>query len=324
MGDYIYMQGTAQIKPSYIKPLQKFFNSRHDDADYELNWASLEDVWPDLSVYSAFYVLKNGRSSGVPFSMPNPTGWPNSFDELREDEGGSGYGTGECELSDDGLLLFKCSDRNRYNVYEAFVSLLPVFATDWRVQIDFREWFYALPEDEDGGIKTYAPDSATMDEALDIVCTQHKKMLKEALRDKAKRVVESFAEEDIRKMAESLGIDLATLDQVVPAEAVLRYTQLMQQPKFSFSPEFEQTLRDKLTAAFDLNLAFTTLEPESSNTTPFKSRPYVQEPRTTPLTSTKLGHFDTIIERIEAVKLFNRGKKGVRQIKRKQRRSMAN
>lgn len=317
MGDYIYMQGTAQIKPSDIKVLQKFFNSRHEGADYELNWADLEAARPDLRTFSAFYVLKHGRSQGIPFSMPNPTGWPDSFDDLPEDPG-SPFGLGECELSDEGLLKFKCSDRNRKNVIEAFISLLPVFSINWLVHVDYREWFMAPPEDRAAGIKVYVQGSATMDEALDTCCDNHQDMLKEELQGEAKRIVGDFTPEDLRKIAESLGLSPDIFD--TPAETVHHYTQLMQRPKFAFNPEFESALREKLIAAFGLTQKYT--EANDPDVKLFsRSKPYVPDARTQPLTSS-IGRYDSVLDHITHLKLFARGKKGVRQVKRKQRRAM--
>jgi len=321
MGDYIYMQGTAKIRPMHRKVLQKFFNSRHDDADYELNWPKLVEDDPTIIVYSGYKVLKMAHGMGaesIPFGMSNPTGWPDSFDELPREEGDE-YGIGECELDDEGNLTFKCSSRNRNRVMEAFISLVFYWAEDYKIEMDTREWAFDMFGGQDH-VAVYTPgNEAGFDAIMEIVGNQLQEMERKA---ELWRLAPITVDE--KEKLRALGLSesfLASLDG--PSKNIV---DVPSEP--NLSTEWSKLVNKKL-EQMGIPLELFT----SSNPRPHESfadyvvrlgmtRVYKPDERVQSLNSPKLGQWNSTLEHIEAHKRFARGKKGVRQVRRKQRRAM--
>lgn len=313
MGDYVYMQGKAKIQQGYIKNLQAFFNSRHDDPDYELNWPKLVEVEPTLRVYNGYKLLAMCHGMGsenIPFGMSNPTNWP--FDDLVDE-------MGELELDDEGNLTFKCSSRNRNFVLEAFVSLVFMWSSDYEIQYDTHEWAYTLGNRDDY-TKTYVPgDSEGFDKIMETVATTLEEMERKAELWKLAPITD-----DEKQTMRSLGISEAFLESLDgPSRNIV---DVPSEP--SMVAEWSRLVNTKL-EQMGIPLELFT----SSNPRPHESfaeyvvrlgttRVYNPDARTQSLNSPKVGQFETLLDHINAHKLFARGKKGIRQVKRKQRRAM--
>lgn len=321
MGDYVYVQGKAKIDPTYVKHLQAFFNSRHDDPDYELNWPKLLESEPTLRLYHGYKILASQYGKGserIPFSMPNPTGWPDSFDELPKIEGDQ-YGTGELELDDEGNLTFKCSSRNRNAVVEAFISLIFMWSRDYEIKYDTSEWALMVLDRGDF-IKTFVPgDEAGFDHIMDKVGETWIEMERKAELWK----LAPLTEEEKQK-ALDMGISKTFLEGLDgPCQDLVDVPSQVDQVE-----AWSKLVYDKLATMGIPKELFTASTPRGTETFPEyivrlgMTRLHKPDDRVQSLNSTKLGQFDSQLERIKALKLFARGKKGVRQVKRKQRRAM--
>lgn len=313
MGDYVYMQGRAKIEPTYVKQLQAFFNSRHDDPDYELNWPKLIETEPTLRLYNGYKLLVMCHGMGserIPFSMANPTGWP--FDDLVDERG-------ELELDDEGNLTFKCSTRNRNSVLEAFVSLIFMWSRDYEIQYDTSEWAYVIGNREDY-TKTYVPgDEAGFDQIMNRVAETLAEMERKAELWKLAPITT-----DEKQKMRALGISEAFLESIDgPSKNII---DVPREP--ALATEWSRLVNDKL-ATMGIPLELFT----SSSPRPHESfaeyvvrlgmiRLHEPDTRTQSLTSPKVWQYDSMLDHINALKLFARGKKGVRQVKRKQRRAM--
>lgn len=320
MGDYIYMQGRAKIRPLHREHLKKFFATAEDGPDYELNWPLLEEIDPTIRVYSGWKLLclKYGTGSErIPHGMSNPTGWPDSFDELPIDEGQE-YGHGELNLDADGNLTFKGSGRNRDHVMEAFISLVFYWSDDYEIKLDTREWAFDMFTGDH--IATYTRDNEDgFDSIMDVVAETLDKLERE--RD-LKALAPLTAEERQRML--DVGISPAFLNGL--NKPCRELTDVPQEP--ALVDAWSALVNEKL-AQMGISLEFFT---ESS---PRPADSFVehivrlgmqkrQPPRqkAESLNSPKVWRYDSPLDHINDLKLFARGKKGVRQVNRKQRRKM--
>lgn len=321
MGDYVYVQGRAKIDPTYVKHLQAFFNSRHEHPDHELDWPKLVESERTLRLFNGYKLLVAQHGSGserIPFSMPNPTGWPSSFDDLPQAEGGE-YGTGELELDDEGNLTFKCSTRNRQSVVEAFISLIFMWSRDYEIKYDTSEWAYVVG-DRDTYTKTYVPgDEVGFDQIMNRVTETWDEMQRKAELWK----LAPLTQEEKQK-ALDMGISKTFLEGLEgPCQNLTDVPSKADQVA-----AWSKLVHEKLASMGIPKELFTASTPRGTET----FAEYVvrlgmikiakPDPRTAPLNATKLGQYDSIVDHIGALKLYARGKKGVRQVKRKQRRVM--
>ena len=319
MGDYIYMQGRAKIRPLHREHLKKFFATAKEGPDYELNWPKLEDIDPTIRVYNGWKLLalKHGEGSeNIPHSMFNPTGWPDSFDALPIEEGQT-YGHGELKLDDEGWLTFKCSSRNRDHVMEAFISLVFYWSDDYEIQLDTREWAFDMFTGDH--IATYTRDDEDgFDHIMDLVAETLDKLERES-----DLQVHAQLTEGERQRMLNIGISSAFLDGLnkpsrdlkdVPQDPVLVY---------AWSALVKEKL-EQVGIPFEL-FAETNPRPADSfieHIVRLGMQKRVPPRQPAEPSNNPMGRFTSILDHINAVKRFNRGKLGVRQIKRKQRRAM--
>lgn len=312
MGDYVYMQGTAKIRPEYVKPLQKFFATADEGPDYELDWAAFKQVEITLPLYSGYYLLEHCNAGRIPHGMPNPTGWPDHFDDIVDEQG-------VLELSDDGQLAFKCSDRNRNYVMEAFISLVFLWADDYDIRVDRSELSMGFTRGEEH-TTIYTPDNTqAVDALLDQVGARHRELLRKAELWKLAPITDTE-----KQQMRNLGISEAFLESLDgPSQNVV---DVPNEPQLVAT--WSKLVNDKL-AQMGIPLELFT----SSNPRPHESfaeyvvrlgmtRVAPTDPRVQSLESPKLGQWNSLLEHIQAHKLFARGKMGVRQVNRKQRRKM--
>ncbi len=311
MGDYAYMQGTAKIRAKSIKPLQAFFNTRHDDPEFDLVWSKLEEYFPEMRVYAAYNILKNGRSTRIPFGMPNPSGWPSDFDELQ-------FETGELELTDEGRLTFKCSNRNHDSVMQAFIALLPVFATSWRVEYNDNEFRLGYSQGDSTVYSSTAKDKEALEHLIGMLCERADEMERSAA---------------LWRLAPLTADELITLREIGISETFINgldgpSAQLKDVPtEPTHVKAWSALVRAKLDAMGIPMSLFTQSAPRGSESfAEFAVRLGMQNPTVpTPKEEEELGPqleiYTSTLEHIAAYKLRSRGKKGYNQLTRKSRRN---
>lgn len=318
MGDYIYMQGRAKIRPLHREHLKKFFATAEEGPDYELDWPKLEYIDPTIVLYSGWKLLalKYGTGSErVPNGMSNPTGWPDSFDALPIEEGQK-YGHGELNLDDDGNLTFKCSGRNHDHVMEAFISLVFYWSDDYEIKLDTREW--AFDQFTGDHITTYTRDNEDgFDQIMDVVAETLDKLERKAelwrlaplTQDEMERLRTIGISDTFINGLNKPSRELADVPQ--GPHQIDVWSELVHQKlaQMGISPELFSESSPRPADSFVEHIVRLGMQKRQPPRQPAES---LNKP---------IAH-TSILDHINAVKRFNRGKLGVRQIKRKQRRKM--
>lgn len=319
MGDYSYCRGTAKIKPALVEVLRDRFTRPTDNVDLDLwgdwNFVTLPECLTATSAYKVLCMEEKG--SWIP-----GMGAGGKSRHLGEPPA-------ECmSYSADGVLTFHTGYKNGNRTIEAFIALLIACSDTYEIEYDWYETMYSPDwDDPDSGLTVYSSSAITPE------------MLKE-LQDKVDRSYanavdtrEEFSPGQWRDKPKELSADLkwsyfncnlarALKNKGLTMEGTVDWTL----PDLGIGADMIAQLR-----ALGISEDFLSGDPRytaSPNVvvavkqavagTPFNSTPFTHDPRQVPVS---VPDFDPLAH-IMGQKLYSRGKKGIRQVKRAQRRKM--